>query len=198
MHKFASFTLLLISCLLIFSSCIQSRYSPVKKYRDRSIALENFGQSTARNFKLRFLFEGNYTTPNNTLSCVSFTDTKNVQLNQGRILATQLAENFTAFNLSNSVLKQSFQEAFESYSCTESFSDFVLKKLGFRITYWNENLDRPKAPYLAEIQFRDNTFYYYEADPQTQALKLIFEESYENAITFKNATIQPRLSNFMK
>ncbi len=57
-----------------------------------------------------------------------------------------------------------------------------LKNVGFRIAYWNDQVERPKAPFLSEIDFYDNTFRYYEADPKTQALKLVLEESYEKAL----------------
>ncbi len=57
-----------------------------------------------------------------------------------------------------------------------------LKNAAIRIAYWNDQVERPKAPFLSEIDFYDNTFRYYEADPKTQALKLVFEESYEKAL----------------
>lgn len=57
-----------------------------------------------------------------------------------------------------------------------------LKNVGVRIAFWDENVERPKTPYLSEIDFYQGTFRYYEADPKTQALKLVLEESYQDAV----------------
>jgi hypothetical protein len=48
-------------------------------------------------------------------------------------------------------------------------------------------MNRPKPPYIAQILFQNCHFYFYEADPTTQALRLIFKESYENVVRFKNS-----------
>ncbi len=66
-----------------------------------------------------------------------------------------------------------------------------LKNVGVRIAYWDEQVERPKAPYLSEIDFYDNTFRYYEADPKTQGLRLIREESYEKAIELLQTSPKP-------
>lgn len=56
-----------------------------------------------------------------------------------------------------------------------------LNNIGVRIAFWDENVERPKTPYLSEIDFYQDTFRYYESDPKTQALKLVLKESYEEA-----------------
>lgn len=74
------------------------------------------------------------------------------------------------------------------YECLREFlpnrytPTLTLKNVGLRLAFWDEAVERPKAPYLAEIDFYDNRFYYYEADPQTQSLKLVLDETYEQAI----------------
>lgn len=55
--------------------------------------------------------------------------------------------------------------------------------VGVKIAYWDKDENRPLPPYVAEVVFYDNTFYYYQADPETQALKLILVEPYNEAIT---------------
>lgn len=75
---------------------------------------------------------------------------------------------------------------FYAYECellpSRHSGNLRLKYLGVRIAFWDENVERPKAPYLAEIGFYGGKFRYYEADPKTQKLKLVLEESYEDAV----------------
>lgn len=57
-----------------------------------------------------------------------------------------------------------------------------LKNILVRIAFWDEEVERPQVPYLAEIDFRHGKFQYYQADPKTQSLQLVLEESYDDAI----------------
>ncbi len=69
--------------------------------------------------------------------------------------------------------------ATECSSYPNRFSGKVsLKNVGVRIAFWDQNVERPKAPFLAQIDFQDGKFRYYEADPKTQALRLVLEEPY--------------------
>ncbi len=61
-------------------------------------------------------------------------------------------------------------------------SPLSLKNVQIRIAFWDEEVERPQAPYLAEIGFQHGKFIYYQADPQTQALTLVFEEAYDDAV----------------
>ena len=54
--------------------------------------------------------------------------------------------------------------------------------IALKIAFWDHNVNRPKAPNLSEILFMKGTFYYYEANPKTQALVLVHEESYDDAM----------------
>jgi hypothetical protein len=55
------------------------------------------------------------------------------------------------------------------------------RHLGFRISFWDENVDRPSAPYIAEIRLFDSVLQYFTAD-ENQILKLTYEEPFEAAI----------------
>ena len=57
-----------------------------------------------------------------------------------------------------------------------------LSAVGVKIAYWDKEVHRPQAPFLAEVRFYDNTFYYFVADSKTQALKPVAQESYEQAL----------------
>ena len=49
-------------------------------------------------------------------------------------------------------------------------------QIAFRINFWDENIDRPVAPYIAEIRLLDDKLSYFTAD-ENQCLVLTFEET---------------------
>ncbi len=54
-----------------------------------------------------------------------------------------------------------------------------LDYIGVRIGYWTEEMDRMMPPYIAEVRFFNKTYHYYQADPKTQALVEVFQETAE-------------------
>ena len=66
-----------------------------------------------------------------------------------------------------------------------------MNQIGFKIAYWDKNVERPQAPHLAEIRFIGRILYYYEADPKTQALRLVLQEPYDEAMAFLEKQKKP-------
>jgi hypothetical protein len=60
----------------------------------------------------------------------------------------------------------------------------------YRIVFWDKEMDRPKPPYIAEILFQDSHFYFYDADPQTQELRLVLKAPYEQVIAYRNEKLK--------
>ncbi len=59
----------------------------------------------------------------------------------------------------------------------------VPEHIAFRISFWDENIDRPVQPYIAEIRYFDGVFKYYTAD-EVQKLVLVHEETFDEAMKF--------------
>jgi hypothetical protein len=60
------------------------------------------------------------------------------------------------------------------------------RHIAFRISFWDENVDRQPEPYIAEIRFLGGTFKYFTAD-EGQRLVLVHEETFDDALAFLNA-----------
>jgi len=45
-----------------------------------------------------------------------------------------------------------------------------LLDFAFKISFWDEQMDRPLNPYIADVRLIEGKIYYYYADPKTQAL----------------------------
>ena len=55
-----------------------------------------------------------------------------------------------------------------------------VRHIGFRISFWDENIDRQPAPYIAEIRVVGDKFKYFTSD-ENQRLVLAYEETFEDA-----------------
>lgn len=113
---------------------------------------------------------------------VWITSQKQETLETGRAMAIEFIQAYLTEVQSNKDTLKHFETRCKTQP--HRFSGKIgLNNIGLRIAFWDENVDRPKAPFLSEIDFSENTFRYYQADPATQALKLVHEESYDAALT---------------
>jgi hypothetical protein len=119
--------------------------------------------------------------PRETVFGVWVTAKTQETIQSGRALALTFTKNFL-----NELQNNEDTAKWYAYMCKTRPSWYSgklsLKYVGIRIAFWDENVERPKAPYLSEIGFYADKFRYYEADPKTQALKLVLEESYSDAL----------------
>jgi hypothetical protein len=65
----------------------------------------------------------------------------------------------------------------------------IPEHIAFRITFWDENVDRHVQPYIAEIRYLDGVFEYFTAD-EVQKLVLVHRETVDEAMKFLEQTKQ--------
>lgn len=177
-----------MSLLLLFSSticfiitgCSGGKYVGVKDEVNVFWALDNYGERTAKANGMKLVVVGDITDgPNYIDYCLSFRSLKKMTLDEGRIFATNLVENFWQM-IQNDPSIRVYAEHRRQKSPYYP-KEYVLERVGCKIAFWDKDINRPKSPYLAEIFFRDKEFHYYEADPKTQELRLVLKEPYEAA-----------------
>jgi hypothetical protein len=181
-----SFCAILI--LLLFSLINFSQNNFIAEMNEDVITESNSSKVTVQfinryqELKLNLIANGSFLDhPNGPLFCVWVTNDKMVNLDEGRKLALHLTKNYVKEIQTNPNTVKYYECACQSIP-SRYFGKIDLKDVGIKIAFWDENIERPKMPLIAEITFLDGKFRYYEADAETQALKLIYEESYENAI----------------
>ena len=153
--------------------------------------LDEYGTQVAKKEDMQFYLVSNVTssTEPNPDYFLAFFDSHTKTLPEGRILASSLAQDFWKM-VTTSPEVQCYQDDNRKFYINNSYYKDIftekanMNQVGFKIAYWDKNVERPQAPYLAEIRFIGGVLHYYEADPQTQALHLIFQESYDQAIAF--------------
>lgn len=142
-----------------------------------------------RKNKMQLIHMGDFTYPSKRLMFgLWFRSYSSENLDEGRKRAFELLNDFVTLLQDTDCGKTYFKNTIKYY---ENGSSLKLDRsiVGLKIAYWDKNVIRPKAPHLAEIDFYDDKFYFYEADPVTQGLHLICEESYEETMQKLNGSM---------
>ena len=105
-------------------------------------------------------------------------------IEEGRVRAVAFLNDWVKMMQHNEKAKMYFEESKRYHRPVPASLDHQIT--GLKIAYWDKSVNRPKAPYLAEIVFCKGVFRYYEAEPDTQALRLVLEESYDEAMSRAN------------
>jgi hypothetical protein len=108
---------------------------------------------------------------------------KRLQKDEARALGAKCARDFLKFVQND----QKTLEYMEKRSKNPRMKDTATfpdpKHIAFRISLWDENIDRQPEPYIADILFCDGKFRYFTSD-EGQRLMLAFEESFEESQAF--------------
>jgi hypothetical protein len=156
--------------------------------KEMAWALDKFACTLAQKHQLHFFRVGDFTDaePYHYYG-FSFTSSKNDSLEEGRVLGATLFEE----------LRNALYTLPEVEKCRRTSHDECKKKtpyaptpdlqhLCFKVVFWDKNVDHVMPPHLAQIWLQDKVLSYYEADPKTQELRLVYQEPYEDALSFKN------------
>lgn len=169
-----------------------SKYNGPSEEREMSYVLDDFGVQYAKMHGMKFQCVGDFSDNDHILYGLLFKNAHKMTLEEGRILAANLMEEYLKLLKSHPSIKKYHDycnRAYRNFADPPFLSDEIghLKTVGIRIGYWDENIERPQKPYLAQIAFFREHFHYYEAHPETQALVLVLKESCSDAIRFRDS-----------
>jgi hypothetical protein len=109
-----------------------------------------------------------------------------LRLDDGRAFAVTFVQDFWKMLQKNPTTKKYVEYMYEYNPRKFPLKQVGLQYIGLKIAFWDKNNNRPPIPYLAQIAFFDEKFHYYQADPETQALRLVLVESFEEALAKVN------------
>lgn len=109
---------------------------------------------------------------------MSLVDPKAANIDQSRINAVKFADDFLKTVYSNRIFSKFIAK---KNTRAKNKINFDANLIGFKITYWDENVDRRLPPHVAHVKFANSKFYYYYADPKTQYLGEPIVETMEEA-----------------
>ena len=106
--------------------------------------------------------------------------THKLSLADARKLAADCATQFLQSIQNSDKAKAYAAKVDKTFRRTRPDGTFSSKDFIFRLSFWDENIDRRENPYIAEIRFFDNTFQYFTSD-EGQRLVPVFQETFDEA-----------------
>jgi hypothetical protein len=162
--------------------CTPPRYMLERSEEERSLhyAVDVIGEVIGNSYNMRCISAKVASDKRSEIYGLSFYSKEKITLDQARLIGPAVY-NFFSHALKNFVNLDNFvavmSQRVPDISWAPSETTITLK-----ITYWNEEMEYQSSPYLAAITYTGETFAYYEADPKTQKLCLLFSESNKDAI----------------
>jgi hypothetical protein len=179
----------ILGCLLFMStaSCQDPKYGGPEFVQKSYEAIDAFAQAYAKSHDMEFINVG------------LFADLDKSPLIWGVWLRGFKPSRFAACRKEMTALVQDYWKTIqENPNAKKHFEHRMSKEkrtgvmsvafCGLKVDYWNKYNNRPPLPFIAQAFFHDGRFYYYQADPETQALILVFEESYEEALSYSKTS----------
>jgi hypothetical protein len=149
--------------------------------------MEQFGFEYAAKHNLQLKLVGDSTRACCAPFCLLLNSSQTMTLDQGRQLASELAVQFINMLKSTKSIK-----AYLRYSRSflgPGHQELKPEMVGFRIDFWDKNIDRIMPPYLGQILFEESNVYYFEADPETLRLKEVYRQSFDEAKAFYDKSL---------
>jgi hypothetical protein len=110
-----------------------------------------------------------------------------LNLEQAKSLAARCNKELLSFAQTNQLYKDYIKERSTWKNEKHPSPTPIPEQFAYRISFWDENIDRPVAPYIAEIRLLDGTLSYFTAD-ENQQLILAFEEQFPESLTNSSAS----------
>ena len=174
---------ILLFVLLGSIGCQPQQRCEVGTYEDVAAtrSLTAFGRALADEYGMKFLFVGDVTDnppdSSTVYYCLNFSSPKRMNLEEGQALAKDVARKFGEWLRQDQAVKRQLDVLRRVGVPVEEQPS--LARAAFRIDFWDERVDRQMPPLLAEIFFVQGTISYYQADPETQELRLVLKEPYD-------------------
>lgn len=165
---------MLLCCALLSCGFLHgSKYytSESEYWMNAYVALDDFGEKLAKQFHLKFLNSGRKVlagaqSPDGEWA-LNFISNQSMTIEQARPMVKEMAF-AVLYNMYHDpifeVVVRTKRLPFQSTTLND-------RMIGFKISFWDSNNDRPLYPALAQIRLADEHLYYHYADPKTQALQ---------------------------
>jgi hypothetical protein len=192
MNKNYAFTpLILVALTLLTADACEKKKPPYigpKAETEMDWAIDQYGTKVARSRGLRMIHGGDPSSPNKFLFTLSFKGDKKLTLDEGRVLAADMVEDFWDMLQDDPVQKKYVRT--RRKEVLDYPEGLPIDRVRLKISFWDMNGERYSSPYLAEIIFTNSTFNYFETAPNSKKRTLVFKEPYDKAIEFRNSSKQ--------
>lgn len=166
----------IFACWMLFGATLQASVD-VKGMRK----LESFGRQQAKKYQMRYLNKGVGTIVDSPTVAwdISLVGPQKLTLEQARTLIVCMLDEFLTLVTKDPL----FDEYLKNEKKLLSWYDPVLspKRIGIKLAFWDENVDRYPSPYISQIKAMEGKVFYYQANPKDQSLVEVRVETFEEA-----------------
>lgn len=134
--------------------------------------LDKLGKEFAKKHQMKFLNcsgRSYLTGSDECLWSLNLISRENMTIEEARpivkLLTTKLLE-----KMYNDPLFKNFQVRSLETNKEPKYEALTDHSMGFRLSFWDKEMNRPLYPYLAQIRLAEGKLFYHYADPKTQAL----------------------------
>lgn len=164
------FCLFLCGCILPMTTFSREFIGPAYSVKVERM-IDDFGKKLAQKNEMKFLRSGVGAIVNSNLTAwdLSLTSNKNWTIEQARPIIVSMIKEFLNLVLDNPDIENYIKKI---SSNRPSFnSELSPRRIGFKLAFWDENVDRPLPPYLAQIKVMEGKIFYFYANPKDQSLQ---------------------------
>lgn len=158
--------------LIPLNSLCGSSYQYVKLENKQICALNQFATQLAKEHGMRLLLTGtgSLVDAKGTHRGFSFIDDRLATIDQARPMVISMLKAFWK--------KFNEDPLFKTWMLYDdekiSYYDYAF---AMKVSYWDQNNDRPLAPSLSQVRIAEDKISYYTASPKDQSLQLVHSES---------------------
>ncbi len=167
MHRLVYIISFFLVATLMMPGCKEHDYNPSWTY------YKGLGKDIANHYNQRFLASGTaigiFSKAEKTIWGYSVMETRDITLSEARTLAAKMLKSTLDPVLTNPLFIDYFKD--RAALDRNHPSEIAPKYFGFKVTFWDKNMDRPSPSYIAQIEAVDGWVSFYYADPKTQSLQ---------------------------
>lgn len=115
--------------------------------------------------------------------CFKTMSQKKMTLDAGKKLANQMVAEYCEYVTTNPEFRKHTLNHRKNQPIIFHHDDLNPAQIGFKVAFWDEDVNRPKKPHLAEIRFVNKQIHYYVANNETQALEVLLIEDLDEKMT---------------
>jgi hypothetical protein len=146
-------------------------------------SLKNEGKKLAKKYDLEIIGDGLALASDISGSkdgrwALSFTSKEALTIDEARPIIMDISYKLLYSFYHDPTFSKYYQYSKKEYPFLHATMD--PNEIGFRLAFWNKDVNRPLYPYLAQVRLADSKIYYHYADPETQALQPPIVESLES------------------
>ncbi len=156
---------------------IQCQTLPMRKIAENRVVelVQANGKLVARDTDLEYIgwglgslldVESSISKGDGMIWAINLVDHKQLTLDEARVEILSVFDNYKQLTVDN----PNFMKTYQVYTETNGDPLFNETKIGIKLAFWDENVDRPRPPYVAQIRVAKGEIKYFFVADETQRL----------------------------